>query len=192
MTSPHTYVLEGSRGDGEALDALVLRAREGEEGAFQEILARFEGRALAIAHQMGASRADAEDIAQEAFIKLFRHMGSYRGGRRFTSWFYRIVVNAARDHLRRKGPVTEDLEAASAEPASAEESGVEGYEQVRQALLQLSPREREVVVLRDLQGLTTWEVARALGLNPVTVRRHAMRARRRLEGILGLVGRKRK
>lgn len=186
MSSPESVALEGARAEQEALDELISRAQEGEERAFEEILARFEGRALAIAHQMGASRADAEDIAQESFIKLFKHVGSYRGGRRFTAWFYRIVVNAARDHLRRSGPATEELPAEGQEPRAELQAGPEEYRRIRSALLQLSRREREVIVLRDLHGLGTWEVGRALGINPITVRRHAQRGRKRLRDLLGL------
>ncbi len=183
-----SYALDRVQAEAEALDALLRRAQRGEEGAFEEILRRFEGRALGIAHQLGASRADAEDIAQEAFLKLFRHIHAYRGGRRFTSYFYRIVLNAARDYRGRMGPRAEPAEDPPAgEGASgAAAAGVERREEVRQALLQLSEREREVVVLRQLHGLSTWEVARALRLNPVTVRRHWMRARARLQELLRL------
>ena len=186
MSSPESVALEGTEAAAEALDELILRARDGEERAYEEILLMFEGRALAIAHQMGASRADAEDIAQEAFLKLFRHVGSYKGGRRFTAWFYRIVVNAARDQFRKKGPATEEIPDGAGEPEAEQEVGPEGYRRIRAALLLLTEREREVVVLRDLHGLGTWEVARALGLNPITVRRHAQRARKRIRELLDL------
>ena len=184
MSSPESLALPGARASQEALDELISRARDGEERAFEELLLTFEGRALAIAHQMGASRADAEDISQDAFIKLFKHIGSYRGGRRFTAWFYRIVVNAARDHLRRSGPVTEELPEGAEEPMADASAGPEEYQRIRAAILQLSEREREVIVLRDLHGLGTWEVARALGLSPITVRRHAQRGRERLRKLL--------
>jgi RNA polymerase sigma-70 factor (ECF subfamily) len=182
-----SYALDQVQAKAEALDDLLRRAQGGEEGAFEEIMHRFEGRALAIAHQLGASRADAEDIAQEAFLKLFRHIHAYRGGRRFTAYFYRIVLNAARDYRSRMGPRAEPPDDPSAEGGpSGAAGGAERREEVRQALLQLSEREREVVVLRQLHGLSTWEVARALGLNPVTVRRHWMRARARLQELLRL------
>lgn len=186
MSLPESRALPGVAGGGDELDELVERAREGDEAAFEEILERFESRALAMAHQMGASRADAEDIAQEAFIKLFRRMGSYRGGSRFKAWFYRIVMNTARDHLRRASRPEQGL-AEGREPLDLPGTAdPESYHRLRQALLLLSAREREVVILRDLQGLGTWEVARALRLDPVTVRRHAMRARAHLREILGL------
>ncbi len=205
--SSQTYTLEGFPEEGEALDALIRRARDGEAAAFEEILSRFEGKALSIAYHLGASRQDAEDVAQDAFLKLFRHIGAYRGGRRFTAYFYRIVVNAARDHLRRMGSGADaaanegsrglfrgEADGRSAQgrrdgtpagPAS-EDPGldVERRDQVRRALGMLSVREREVVILRDVHGLSTWEVSRILRVNPITVRRHSMRARARLRDLL--------
>lgn len=182
-----TWTFEGAADPGESLDLLIRRAQEGEESAFEEILARFEGKALAIAHHMGASRADAEDVAQESFLRLFRHIGSYRGGRTFTAYFFRIVVNATRDHLRRQAQHASDGDAALADAVAPEVAGadLERRDQVRRALLSLSDREREVVILKDLQGLSVWETARILRLNPITVRRHAMQARLRLKQILG-------
>jgi len=183
-----SYVLARIATEADALDALIIRAQKGDEAAFEEILRGFESRALATARQLGATRADAEDIAQDAFVKLFRHIDSYRGGRKFTAYFYRIVVNATRDHLSRRGPQAPDIERH--EPRRPGHGGgtadAERRELVREALMQLSDREREVVILKDLHGLSSWEVARVLGLNPITVRRHAMRARARLKEILGL------
>jgi len=183
-----TYTLDGAGAIAEELDLLIRRAQEGEEGAFEEILSRFEGKALALAHHLGASRADAEDIAQEAFLKLFRRIEAYEGGRRFTAYFYRIVVNATRDHLKKMGPAHRPLAEAPEEaegPAGGHAAEFERRDQIRRALLLLTDREREVVILRDLQGLSTWEVSRILRLNPITVRRHAMQARARLKEILG-------
>ena len=193
--SSETYTLTASAEEGEALDLLIRRAQEGDAAAFEEILSRFEGKALSIALNLGASRADAEDIAQDAFLKLFRHIGAYRGGRRFTAWFYRIVINAARDHLEKQrsasgsrqasGSETErgrlEPRSSGADPAAESER----REQIRRALLSLSVREREVVILKELHGLSTWEVALILRLNPITVRRHAMQARARLRELLG-------
>jgi RNA polymerase sigma-70 factor (ECF subfamily) len=197
------YTLEGIDGEHEALDVILRRAQGGEEAAFEEILERFEGKALALARHLGASASDAEDIAQEAFLRLFRHIDTYRGGRTFTAWFYRIVLNTARTHLRGSAATrltvtgTEDdvsrPDAFSspgrhgAHEPSPDEPLLEAERraQVRRALLLLSEREREVIILRDIQGLGTWAVARILNLNPITVRRHAMQARARLRVLLG-------
>ena len=188
MTS-ESYALERIAPEAELLDGLIVRAQGGEEAAFEEILHGFEGRALAMARQLGASPADAEDIVQEAFIKLFRHIDAYRGRRSFTAYFYRIVINASRDHFSRRDPRTHAAPELSPEArrpgAGAATPEAERRELVREALMQLSEREREVIILREIHGLTTWEVARALRLNPITVRRHAMRARARLKDLLG-------
>lgn len=192
MTS-ESYTLPGIGEGAEALDILIEKARAGDEPAFEEILNRFEGRAMAIARNLGASREDAEEIAQDAFLKLFRHIASYRGGRRFTAYFYRIVINVARDHLRKgassrqAGPAGSggvDFETfPSGGPSASRE--LELRERTRLALGQLTAREREIVVLKDLQGLSVWEISRILRLDPITVRRHAMRARIRLKDLLG-------
>jgi len=156
---------------------------------------RFEGKALMIARGMGASRHDAEDIVQDVFIKLFRYIRSYRSGHSFINWFYRIVVNATRDHLRRMAragePLAETDVLDAAEEASATESSfgqaagssheaTDAAEDLRRAMSGLTERERVVVILRDLQGLSAWEIARILRISPITVRRHASRAHERL------------
>lgn len=181
--------------DDDALAETIARARAGESSAFVEIMDRFEGKALMIARGMGASRSDAEDIAQDVFIRLFRYIGSYHSGRSFVNWFYRIVVNATRDHLRKMaqggGESLDEsgaLEVPSSEPFTAGGAGgteprqaaSEAAEDLRRAMAVLTDREREVVILRDLQGLTAWEIARILRISPITVRRHASRAHERL------------
>jgi RNA polymerase sigma-70 factor, ECF subfamily len=156
MTSD-SRVLEGDFAAREELDALVRRAQAGEEGAFAEILDRFETKAILIARSMGASRNDAEDIAQEAFLKIFRYIRSYRTGHTFKSYFYRIVMNASRDHLARMSPSGQaSLDEVAELPAEPDRRApYEDVELLRLSLQQLPAREREVVILRDLQGLST-------------------------------------
>jgi RNA polymerase sigma-70 factor (ECF subfamily) len=175
----------------EDLDRLILHAQEGDPEAFAGLLRRFEGRALSIALHLGASRPDAEDIVQEAFIKLFRHIGSYRGGRRFSAYFYRIVVNESRQHLSERRGAGERAMASEealrgAEAGSDPAERLATREEIRRALLTLTAREREVIILKEMHGLSTWEISRILRLNPITVRRHAMQARERLKALLGM------
>jgi RNA polymerase sigma-70 factor, ECF subfamily len=157
---------------------------------------RFEGKALMIARGMGASRHDAEDIVQDVFIKLFRYIRSYRSGHSFINWFYRIVVNATRDHLRRMAragepmadtDVVEVMEEATggggvsfSPTTGSDQEASDAAEDLRRAMAGLTERERVVVILRDLQGLSAWEIARILRISPITVRRHASRAHERL------------
>ncbi|HEY3176121.1 MAG TPA: RNA polymerase sigma factor [Candidatus Polarisedimenticolia bacterium] len=179
-------IIEGDLSVPEALDDLIRRAQAGEESAFEAILDRFEARAILIARGMGASRQDAEDIAQEAFLKIFRYIGSYRRDQTFKAYFYRIVINASRDHLARMRPAGQSpLEGLDEMPAEPERrASYEDVEMLRRALQELPGREREVVILRDLQGLSTWEVARILRISPITVRRHSSRALAHLRKIL--------
>jgi len=180
-------ILEGDLQAHEALDAIIRRAQAGEARAFEEILDLFESKAILIARSMGASRHDAEDIAQEAFLKVFRYIGSYRSDRTFKAYFYRIVLNASRDHLSRMKPAGQQSIDEIAEVVSETESraSYEDLEMLRRALQQLPGREREVLILRELQGLSTWEVARILRISPITVRRHASRGLAHLRVILG-------
>ncbi len=176
--------LNGSRVSEESLDVVVRRAQEGDESAFEEILDRFESSALLTARSMGASRQDAEDIAQEAFLKVFRYIRSYRSERSFRAYFHRIVINACRDHQSRMGPAAAELSDETADAATVSSGAKDEVEMVRRALQSLPPREREVAILRDLQGLSTWQVARILMISPITVRRHSSRALARLRELL--------
>src|SRR5262245_55254400 len=137
MTSD-TRALTSDLAAREELDALVRRAQEGDAGAFEEILDRFEGKAILIARSMGARRQAAEDVAQEAFLKLFRYIGSYRSGNSFKGYFYRMVINAARDHLSRMGPAGQaDLEEVTEVAADQPRAAFEDVEMLRRALAQL-------------------------------------------------------
>ena len=191
LLDSHTLA-ERTPATADSFDDVIRRAREGEQAAFVEIMDRFEGKALMIARGLGASRHDAEDIVQDVFIRLFRYIGSYRSGRSFINWFYRVVVNATRDHLRKMAssgePLVDEATHDGVVPSRAvvalggepEQIASEAAEDLRRAMADLSERERVVVILRDLQGLSAWEVSRILRISPITVRRHASRAHERL------------
>ena len=187
MTADSVRTVDRDIGQDDALDALIRHAKAGEEWAFEALLDRLESRAILTARSMGASREDAEDIAQEAFLKVFRYIGSYRSERTFRAYFYRIVINASRDHLSRMRPTAQTSLESISEPSSEGEtrSSYEEVEMLRRALQELPAREREVVILRDLQGLSTWDVARILRISPITVRRHSSRALAHLKKLMG-------
>ena len=179
--------------EGEASDdlaELVSRAKEGYRDAFDQLLQRFEARALSIPRQMGLSPEDAQDVAQEAFLKLFRYISKFRSGESFTNWFYRIVVHATYDHLRnrQRGGLSLEDESISGASEMADDAPLAPEQlersQMRERLLRcmggLAKKERAAFVLRDLQGLDTKTVARALRVSQVTVRRHASNARRKI------------
>jgi RNA polymerase sigma-70 factor (ECF subfamily) len=175
---------------------LIRRALEGDAEAFEEILRRHDRRILGMAVQMGLSPPDAQDVCQEVFLRVFRYLRRFRAGENFEVWVWRIAVNVVYDTLRRRknrAEVTWDGEFLP--PAG--EGGVRrvGGLEIRLQnadlcnkllgrLGRLSPRERMVFVLKDLQELETADVARALGITGITVRRHLAAARQRLREIL--------
>ena len=143
---------------------------------------------------LGVRAADREDVAQEVFLRAFRHLGGFHRGRSFGGWIYRISVNAAHDYRRRarrrirEQPAEEDqLDVARVGTGKDPEGWDERIDRRRrleEALGVLSERERAVFVLCEMEGLAGGEVARALGISGVTVRRHLGRARRRLQTAL--------
>ncbi len=170
-------------------ETLAEEAQGGSARALEVLLERHETKVLRVLGFLGVPAQEREDVAQEVFIRVFRHLGSFRRGLPFGGWLYRMTVNAAHDHRRRRERVARDEVAWSAglDPAdraagpAAEMDRRETRQALRAALLRLSSRERAVFVLREIEGLETGEVARTLGISSITVRRHLGRARRRLE-----------
>lgn len=194
IPSPMETASSSEEAEPRSLETLIRRAQEGYREAFDGLILRYESRALSIARQMGLGREDAQDVAQESFLKLFRYIRKFRNGESFTNWFYRIVVHATYDHLRRnpQGAVSlegdaraqaEDLVDGSLRPPEELEVR-QKRRQIQACLRTLAPKERAAFVLRDLQGLDTRTVARALRVSQVTVRRHASNARRKIRARL--------
>jgi RNA polymerase sigma-70 factor (ECF subfamily) len=177
-----------------AEDALVAAAQGGDVRAFEALLAAHERKVLRVLRFLGVAAADREDVAQEVFVRVFRHLGGFRRGRPFGAWVYRITVNAAHDwRLHRGGggnheevAWTDALHGRAGEGADPEEAAARGLlrRRLEAGLSSLSERERAVFVLRELEGLETVEVARALGITQITVRRHLGLARDRLRRLL--------
>jgi RNA polymerase sigma-70 factor (ECF subfamily) len=126
-------------------------------------------------------------VAQEVFLRAFRHLDGFRPGSPFGAWIYRVSVNAAHDHLaqawrrrRDEAPWSDDLERRAGPP----EAGSDLPRRLEAALRELTERERAVFVLLELEGLEGREVAKALGISRITVRRHLGLARTRLRAIL--------
>lgn len=183
------------RSDAE-LVALVLsgrdlagRARVPGEQAFAALVERHEGRVLRLLRRLLGNEDDARDVAQDAFLRSFRSLGSYRPDQSFRNWLLRIAVNAARDDWHRRGAGRLEAVSEPVEPPGREVPGAEAEHAVLEAQLRrlarsLAAREREVFVLRDLEGLEVEDVARVLGIAEPTVRRHLARARLALRRLL--------
>jgi len=184
--------------EGKADDrALVDRAAQGDREAFGALVLRHQNRVFNVAYQVVRNREDALDVSQEAFAKAFASLSSFKGEAGFTTWMHRIVVNLAIDCLRRRRrgdatayddrlAVPEDGEsglAAPDDPAAAVES-----RQVQSLLTRgiqaLPPAHRAVLVLREIEGLSYDEIARAVGCNLGTVMSRLFYARRKLRKVL--------
>lgn len=181
--------------DADDEGALVVRARAGDLSAFELLVARYERRIYNLALRMLGSPADAEDAAQEAFLRAFASLASFRGHARFGTWLYRVAINACRDELRRRRRLpTGPLELADPQPSAAlrpdppdagpgPEAAAERREVralVERAVAALPAEYREAVLLRDLHDLSYEEIAAALGVAVGTVKSRIHRGRQLL------------
>ena len=171
-------------------DALVAAALEGNARAFETLVERHAARVSRVLRLLGVPAADREDVAQDTFLRVFRHLRGYRAGRSFSAWIYRVAVNASHDWRERSRRI-----AADEVPWVEEDErrgGVTVFDpdrrelarRLEKALGQLSERERAVIVLKEFEELETVDVAKALGITTITVRRHLGRARERLRQLL--------
>ena len=172
---------------GEAL----AKAKRGDLAAFEELISRYERSVFRIAFGILGRREDAEDAAQEVFLRLHRFLGTLDHERAFAPWIYRVTVNVCRDlhekRSRRAGLSLEELdstgfEARTSEPdPEAQLSSAEQQKWLELALRSLPPKERAALILRDIEGLSTEEVAGILGSAPATVRSQVSTARIKLK-----------
>ena len=176
---------------------LLARSREGDQGAFSDLVERFQGYAFRLAFRLLADEDEARDVTQEAFIRVWRHLGRYEPGTRFTTWLYRIVTNLAYDRLRAGRRRRRALDAAgeeaqefSASDAAAMHENRELARRIEVLADELPPRQRVVFVLRDLHGLSVQEVAEILNTATGTVKANLSYARQKLRERLGAAGRK--
>lgn len=165
---------------------LLRRARNGDEEARAELVRRIYPLVLRWARVRTGHRADAEDVAHDALVRMLRGLATFRGEARFTSWLYRVVHNVAVDRgqgRRRRERREVDVERAGRLPSADADPGRlaerrELLEDVRSAFMALPPRQREVFDMADLQGLTSPEIAERLGIAPSSVRVTLLNARR--------------
>ncbi len=180
---------------------LIERARSGDTDALTELYRRHERRVYNLALRTVGNPWDAADVAQEAFIKAFRNLDSFKGEARFTTWLHRIVVNAAYDHLRRQRPEPMDGEilenySGPGSGGSVVGSGRDGIDPaidglsdpLRDALMSLNEGFRFAVVLCDLLGFPYDEAAEILGVQEGTIKSRIFRAREALAAALTEAG----
>jgi RNA polymerase sigma-70 factor (ECF subfamily) len=182
---------ETARSADVGLSALAERARAGNTAAFEQIVILTQRKVLMTAWRLLGNQDDARDAAQEVFLRAFKYLNSYRADQDFAGWLYRITINVCRDAGRKRGQIAftsfEDERdqgfdaAASGENLEAALIRAEQRALVADALETLTKKEREALILRDLEGLPTDEVARLLGTSPPTVRSQVSAARAKIK-----------
>lgn len=178
---------------------LVKRARQGDLGAYDELVRRYQERIYATVYHMTSNHEDANDLAQEAFIKAFQALKSFKGGSSFYTWVYRIAVNKTINFLKQRRNKSQislndldfnaehdpDLVALISEKTPRREiSLTELQERLNAAMQKLSEPHRLVVTLHDVQGLSHEEIAEIMDCNIGTVRSRLFYARQQLQAYL--------
>ncbi len=180
-------------------EALCARVAAREDGAFDELVERYQARAYRLAWSLLRDPEDARDLSQEAFLRVYQSAGRFRGDARFSTWFYRIVVNLCLDHRRRRRwweralarDHDDDPKAlVEQQPARDPDPGQRASEEQTMTRLwaavhRLSPQQRAAVVLSVQEQLSTAEIATILDCSEPTVRVHLHRAVQALRRTLG-------
>ncbi|MCA9684012.1 MAG: sigma-70 family RNA polymerase sigma factor [Myxococcales bacterium] len=178
---------------------LVRRLKQGDERAFQELVHTYQDRIFGLVYRMIGNRQEAEDIAQEVFISVYRGIGNYRGEGRFYTWLYRIASNTTKNRLKylkgrnfhRAADIDETpaahMKGSDGGPMVALQSHVPGPEATVQAnrleeivqreIANLEPEHRLLIVLRDIQGMSYAEILNITGLQEGTLKSRLHRAR---------------
>jgi RNA polymerase sigma-70 factor (ECF subfamily) len=167
---------------------IMAAAQAGDLAAFERLIQQYERLVLVTSLRLLGNLEDAQDASQEVFLRLYRNLAKVQSSGALTSWLYRVTVNVCHD-LRRKRPAAvpmEDAASALAPEADPQQASVaaERRRALDLSLRRLSEKERAALVLRDLEGLSTEEVARALGSSQATVRSQISKARVKMRGFM--------
>ena len=177
---------------------LVARAGAGDQEAFEQLVRDNQNRVYSLAVRLVGDREEAADLAQEAFLKAWQGLSSFQGESSFATWIYRLTTNVCIDYLRRKKRRQEvepavsldDEDSGWAEPADAGQDPQRKLEEAERSralsrgLERLPEHQRQVLVMRELSGLSYQEIGAATGLDLGTVKSRIARARLALRKIL--------
>lgn len=176
---------------------LVLQAKQGDPAAFEQLMLTNQDRVYTLCLRMTGDREEALDLAQETFLNAWRGLPSFQGNSSFSTWIYRLASNACIDFLRkrkrRQGEYSlslDDEEASFPEPADPQGTPEEALERnelrraVEQGLQALPEHHRQVLIMRELSGLSYQEIGDVLGLDLGTVKSRIARARIALKSFL--------
>lgn len=182
------------------LQLLIKRAAAGDTLAFEQIMIHSQQKVMTLSWRMLGNEADARDASQEVFLRVYKYLGRFKQDQDFFAWVYQITVNVCRDIAKKRQRHTAQftsltshasLHSGSGEGAfdapagqeSADDSLIAAQQQelIAAAMAALPEKERAAIVLRDLEGLPTDEVARILKSSPTTVRSQISSARRKIK-----------
>lgn len=168
-----------------SLSSLILRSRQGDEQAMEEIYDRYKKPLFNLAYRYTFNRVMAEDLLQDIFIKIFTHMKDVRKDETFVAWMYRIAINTCYSFLRRRQNQNGKTVALSEVEGKKEEAVYDDHEDslakpLDEALQELPERLRAVFLLHDVQGYKHGEIARMLGVSVGTSKSQLFKARMRI------------
>lgn len=178
---------------------LVRKAQKGDLAAYDDLVRRYQERIYATVYHMTSNHEDANDLAQDTFIKAYQALKSFKGGSSFYTWVYRIAVNKTINFLKQRKNRTHmslndldfnaehdpDLVALVSDKTPRRDAGLtELQEKLNEAMLKLSEPHRLVVTLHDVQGMAHEEIAEIMECNIGTVRSRLFYARQQLQGYL--------
>jgi len=167
---------------------LIVKAGQGDKGAFREIYQKASGYVYTLAYRVTNTKHDAEEVTQDVFLKLHHSLCFFKFEASFKTWLYRIAVNTALNHAKKRSRVTtREVEEAFEDPATVTQPDVRKYlaaedaeKKLKIMLDQLNPDQRACIVLREIEDRNYREIAQSLGININTVRSRIKRARENL------------
>ncbi|MFK7987082.1 MAG: RNA polymerase sigma factor [Sandaracinaceae bacterium] len=182
---------------------LVERVQAGDQAAFRTLYERYHRRAFAVAYGVVKNKQDALDIVQDGFVKVHRHIGKFQGSSSFYTWLYRIIMNLAIDHVRRrknaKGVEYDDGVGRAADEVAGDGTLLprildsnpakavvrrELLGKIQAALAELPEYHRAVIVLREIEGLSYEEMSKVLGVPKGTIMSRLFHARKKMQATL--------
>lgn len=182
--------------DGELVEAV----QKGDGTAYRALVEKYQGRIYAVIYGMVRNREDARDLTQEAFVKAYRNISGFRSDAKFYTWLYRIAMNLTIDFTRRRkrNPVTtveDEVAERSSDGGVAEVHRIQSpgkalerkqlYRAIMDALEELPEQQKQVILLREIEGLSYKEISEIMGIAEGTVMSRLFYARKRLQTLLG-------